>query len=264
MPNSERTSPNNASIADSAAAHDTAAHDTAAHSTAAHSGPKTMLIVLAGELHAKGDNTEKISHLIKSCDYLIAADAGLKHCEYFGVWPDVLIGDFDSVDAYLYNEALKQGSKVLRFKADKDETDFELAIEVALRRSGRTEHQIEEPWHLCVLAAFGGRIDHTIANLTVLAKPELARLNPVAIDGDTECHLVRGQRPIDVAEGATFSLIPIGSDAHQVTVTGAKWPLRDATLSAYSAIGISNVALHTQLTVSVGSGCLAVVINSKT
>ena len=85
---------------------------------------------------------------------VIAADGGYRlAAEVFGV-PDLLVGDFDSIDA------LPVGVPIVRHPAEKDDTDLALAANEAIDR-GATD--------LYIYAALGGRLDHTVANLQLLA-----------------------------------------------------------------------------------------------
>ena len=77
-----------------------------------------------GELNNKGAAGE----LLLPDDLLIAADGGASHCRVLGVTPSILIGDLDSlteVDLAYWEQA---GTKVIRYKSRKDETDLELAL----------------------------------------------------------------------------------------------------------------------------------------
>ena len=58
----------------------------------------------------------------------IAADAGLLLCERLGVKPDVVLGDFDSMDA---SEAPPD---CIRVPVEKDDTDTMLALREGLKR----------------------------------------------------------------------------------------------------------------------------------
>ena len=87
-------------------------------------------------------------------DYLIACDSGLRWCQREGIVPDLLLGDFDS-----YAGELPDGVPVLRFPVRKDDTDTMLAVRWA------AENGFEE---ILLLCAFGGSLDHLLANLQTL------------------------------------------------------------------------------------------------
>ena len=75
----------------------------------------------------------RITEHPKGDDLLIAADSGYENAKALGVSPTVLLGDFDS----LGEEKLKKipnGIEILRVPAEKDRTDTQLAVDVALVR----------------------------------------------------------------------------------------------------------------------------------
>lgn len=88
-------------------------------------------------------------------DLQIAADAGLLLCERLGVKPDLVLGDFDSMDA---SEAPPD---CIRVPVEKDDTDTMLALREGLRRGCDTFYLYG--------ATGGARLDHTLANLQSLA-----------------------------------------------------------------------------------------------
>ena len=92
-------------------------------------------------------------------DLIIAADGGTRHALTVGVVPHMIIGDLDSLslDDRVHVEAA--GSRIISFSHRKDETDLELALRHA-RSEGATD--------IVILAALGGRLDQTVANLLLL------------------------------------------------------------------------------------------------
>lgn len=77
--------------------------------------------------------------LLRSYDYLIAADAGANHCRRLNLVPDVIIGDFDSIDSGVY-EFFKTKSELIEHPQKKDNTDFELALSLACERGATEVH----------------------------------------------------------------------------------------------------------------------------
>lgn len=88
-------------------------------------------------------------------DFLIAADAGYLTMERQGLTPDLVVGDFDSMPP-------PDHPHLVRHPVEKDDTDAALAVEEGLKRGFRR-------FVLC--GALGGpRLDHTLANLQLLAR----------------------------------------------------------------------------------------------
>ena len=190
---------------------------------------------------------------------VVAADGGLARAGILGLRPDVLVGDLDSLAPDLVAAAEAGGIPVRRARADKDESDAELALLEALAR-GATR--------ITVLGAFGGpRLDHALANLWLLAHPALASAAIVLIDAGSRVFLVGapgpGGDPVTRALpgpiGATITLLPFGGDVAGITTRGLAYPLRDEPLTFGPARGLSNVREAGDASVTVRSGRLLVV-----
>lgn len=210
------------------------------------------VVVSAGECPAAG--TAKRRSLLTAADLTIAADAGLVHCVDHGVWPDVLVGDLDSAPAGLVTQAVAHSTETVAHPVDKDHTDLELAVNEAIRR-GAAE--------LTVIGALGGRFDHELASVSMLANPVYAQTRIVIDDGVQRAHVVHAAISLSLAVGTTVSLVPVGGAVQGVHATGVKWPLQAATLQAHTTLGVSNVATEPTQQISVASGVLLVVTSGS-
>lgn len=183
-------------------------------------------------------------------DLVIAADGGANWCAAWGWQPDLVIGDMDSVDEATAGRLRREGVPFVEHPVEKDETDLELALSVAVER-GADE--------IVVAGALGGRIDHTLGNLALLALPLLASLPVRMVDGGQSIYLVRDRLVVTGAAGDTLSLVPFGGDARGVSVTGVHWPLAGADLPLGPSLGISNRLTGSQAEVTVRTGALLVI-----
>lgn len=211
---------------------------------------KRAVIVAAGEL----DLTDPawLNAVCASSDLVVAADGGLRHCRAAAVSVDVLIGDLDSVAPDMVEQAKLDGTEVKAFDQDKDATDLELALEYAYS---------EGVTAAVVAGAVGGRIDHTLAALNLLASSKYGLIEICVRDAAVLAHVVHpGRSPgFSFPPGSTVSILPIGGSAKGVTATGFKWPLNGDDLPVSSTIGVSNVAVSPRQTVSIDEGVLLVV-----
>ena len=207
-------------------------------------------------IFANGECTEpeKARDLLRLDDLVIAADGGTRHALAAGVTPDVVIGDLDSISPDERACVEAAGSQVIRFSPRKDETDLELAL-LHAARAGATE--------IVVLAALGGRLDQTVANLLLLALPELEGLDVCIVEGPQTAFLIRAggdATQIEGQPGDTLSLIPLAGDAVGVTAEGVEWPLHDETLRFGLARGVSNVLTAERARVGLRQGVLLCVV----
>lgn len=167
---------------------------------------------------------------LPGADLVIAADSGLHHALDMGVTPGLVIGDLDSADPDLVSSAERAGAEVIRYSADKDQTDLELALGTAVER-GADE--------LVVIGGLGGRLDHLLANCALLAADRWAPQRVRLIDATASLWVVRGERNLVLRPDAVVTLLAYGGSAN-VSTTGMRWDLREATLTAGSSWGVSN------------------------
>jgi thiamine pyrophosphokinase len=205
---------------------------------------------------ANGEFTDpqQARDLIRPDDLVIAADGGTRHALAIGVTPQVVIGDLDSISPGDLARLEGTGARVERHSPRKDETDLELALQYAARE-GATE--------IIILAALGGRLDQTIANILLLALPELEGIDVRVVGGAQEALLICDEALIAGQPGDTVSLIPLGGDAEGVTAEGLEWPLSKDTLRFGPARGVSNVLTGKQAYVRLQQGSLLCVITHR-
>jgi thiamine pyrophosphokinase len=192
---------------------------------------------------------------IRAAEYVIAADAGAALCRAAGRACDLCVGDFDSLDAETGRWLAASRIPLLRFPAEKDASDLDLAVDAA-RRSGAVALEI--------CAAFHGRIDHTIASFGTLlhaADLEARAVEPeftaYALDARTRPTLRLAEAP-----GTTISLFAADPDT-TLTVTGVKYPLHSAVLPRYSSLGLSNEAHDAVQLVEISKGRAWCVVGSS-
>jgi thiamine pyrophosphokinase len=190
--------------------------------------------------------------LLAGADLLVAADGGGNALHAAGLSPHVVVGDLDSLSAGAEALFRAAGAEVIRHPAEKDETDLELALLLAVERGADK---------IDILGALGGRWDQGLANVAMLALPELASLRVRLLDVGQEAYLVRDEAEIPGAIGDTVSLLPIGGAARGITTRGLYYPLRDAALAFERSRGVSNLITEPPAHVSLAEGLLLVVHN---
>jgi thiamine pyrophosphokinase len=189
--------------------------------------------------------------LLRPGDLIVAADGGTRHALAAGVTPDIVIGDLDSLSPETRARLEAAGTRIVRFSPRKDETDLELAL-LHTAQEGATE--------IVILAALGGRLDQTVANVLLLALPELKGLAVRIVEGAQEAFLIHNRAIIAGQPGDTVSLIPLGGDAVGVTAEGLEWPLCEDTLRFGPARGVSNVLTTERASVRVLRGSLLCIV----
>lgn len=205
-----------------------------------------IIILANGEL----PDIEKARSLVHNDDYIICADGGTRHAIAFDVRPNLIIGDMDSAVSGVVQQFKDDGVTVEFFPQDKNETDLELAID---RAAGLNPKQI------IVIAALGGRLDQTLANIALLSDTRLVSYDIRLDDGVEEIFFCRGQVQVHGRSGDIVSLLPWQGEVSEVQTRDLKWPLRKETLYPYKTRGISNEMTGDTASISIGSGLLLIV-----
>ncbi len=205
-----------------------------------------VVVVLNGQL----EDSLRLRELLDEADLIIAADGGGSQLAALGYTPSLVVGDMDSIDPKVLHQLEQSGARIERHPAEKDETDAELALAAAAKGA---------PDEIIVLGALGGRIDHALANLSLLTMPELAGTPTRIEDRRSSIRLVARSARIRGEPGAIISLIPWGGDAQGVRTRGLKYKLRGETLPFGPSRGVSNVLMDREAAVSLESGHLLLI-----
>jgi len=198
---------------------------------------------------ANGDlvNAAAVRSLLQPGDTLVAADGGYLHMKKLGLQPHLLIGDLDSLPAPEVESLRAAGVELEIFPREKDATDLELAL---VRMAGSGVHEIR------VVAALGGRLDQTLANLGLLELDELKGIDVRLDDGHEEILIIRSKSVVTGTPGDTLSLLSMEGCSKGITTQGLKFPLKGETLCPSRSRGISNVMLETEAVIEVRTGAL--------
>jgi thiamine pyrophosphokinase len=200
--------------------------------------PRRALVIANGETPKK----QRLQALVREANVVLCADGGANTALKFGILPQAIIGDLDSVHA----ETLVKFQKVPTYQDSNDETtDLEKAIAWAVNAKYD---------HITVVGAAGKRLDHTIGNLGVLAKfyPDaVIRL----VDDYGELTYIDHELVFDGRKGETISLIPL-SRCEGIVTDGLRYALNGETLELGVREGTSNVVTSTPVTIKVKKGNL--------
>ncbi|MBR5043938.1 MAG: thiamine diphosphokinase, partial [Clostridia bacterium] len=191
-----------------------------------------------------GEYDPACPHIPKTGDLVIAADSGLELTRRLGLTPDLIVGDFDSLGR------VPDGGNVVKLPVEKDVTDAAAAVKLG-RERGYSRFRF--------VGCTGGRPDHTFAAYQLLA--ELAGRSEEGLlfgDGFTVAAVKGGSLSFLALPCGTLSVFAVGGDASGVTISGAFYPLSDATLAPTFPLGVSNSFTGKPVTVEVKHGTLLV------
>ena len=181
---------------------------------------------------------------------VIAADKGVEHALALGLEVAVAVGDFDSASPEVLALAEAAGVRVERHAAEKDATDLELALDVA---------STMRPHRILVLADDGGRLDHLVSSLLLLASDRYGHVQIDAFVGEARVHVLRDERELEGEAGGLVTLLAVNGPAEGVATEGLVYPLRGETLEPGSSRGVSNVFASERARVTIERGVLLAV-----
>jgi thiamine pyrophosphokinase len=184
---------------------------------------------------------------------IIAADGGAGQALKLGLIPQIVIGDFDSLEAPELATLEKNGCQLINHPANKDETDLELALDHALAL-GTTE--------IVLYGLLGGRWDMSFANILLLTASRYAGIRFRIMTENAEIFILRrgGILAIEGQPGDTVSVIPLNGSVAGLTYEGLAWPLENAKLAFGSPRGVSNQMVGANAKIKLSSGVALVVV----
>ena len=183
----------------------------------------------------------------KGDDLVIAADSGWDNAILLGESPSVLLGDFDSIR----EKDLPKGPEIYRVPAEKDLTDTQLAVELALSRGAR---------ELVIIGGLSGRLDHTLSNLGILEQLYTLGVHAVMTDGQSRVRFLRdGSTLIPRGAFTYLSLLAADDVVKGVEIEGCKYPLKKAKLRRTHQFAVSNELTGNCALISVRRGGIFVI-----
>lgn len=201
--------------------------------------------IIAG---APSPDIEFIRSEIPQNAFVLCADRGYSYAKAAGVSPSVIIGDFDSCA-----DALPDTAETITLQREKLYTDTVHCIDNALQK-GYDE--------MVVLAATGGRLDHTVANLYALEYAGSRGGSVTLLSEREEIRLLTGgKHSFEGMDGLTFSLFPLGCGSVTLSIKGAHYPLDNYVYESRNPVGVSNIFEGERCEIEVHSGKLLMIIN---
>ena len=190
-------------------------------------------------------NYDRIIAHIKSDDFVIFCDSGLKHMEKLAAKPSLIVGDFDSHE----NPHLDIETIVL--PCEKDDTDTVFAVKEAVKR-GFTE--------FLLIGVVGARLDHTLGNIYLLEYLGSLGFTGKIVDDYSEMEYVTSSSALVEDSFAYFSTINISGVTRNISIENAKYPLHNAEIQSGYQYGISNEVLSGKTAkITVGEGSVLLI-----
>ncbi len=187
---------------------------------------------------------------LRSDDFVICADAGADRILTTGRIPDLLVGDFDSSKSC----GVFKNVETVKLPVMKDDTDTQHCAEIAVERGYK---------EILLLCATGGRLDHTLANLSVLYYLKNRSCKGRIADRFSDIMLLEsGENTLGNVKGKTISVMPFLSKKIVLSYEGMLYPLKNETVFAEYPYSISNVAEEDSVSITLHEGEALVIISN--
>lgn len=183
-------------------------------------------------------------------DYVIAVDGALELIDRLAIPIHCLVGDFDTVSLDILKKyKRKENLYVEQHIPEKDETDTELALRIAMEKNAAD---------ITIVGATGGRLDHFLGNLHILLQPLKRNIPCLLLDPWNRIRLVQECCVFseENAFGTYISFLPFTDEVQNVSLTGFKYPLDHACLKKGNTLGVSNERIASRAEVRLGKGIL--------
>ena len=196
-------------------------------------------------------NAEFIEKMIQQSDFVICADGGRDIIAKTSITPDLIIGDMDSSSDTKVFESIP--TKIL--PVIKDDTDTMYCVKTALSMGFE---------RFLLLGTIGGRMDHTLANLSVLLYLRNHNAEGAIISEYEEITLLdSGVNVISDVKGKTISVMPFACERIKLSYNGLFYPLKEAAVTAEYPYTISNKAVENEIEITVHEGKALLIINKE-
>lgn len=185
-------------------------------------------------------------------DIIICADGGAFNALKMGLVPDIVIGDMDSLEQSTKERLEKKsgGTRFIKASREKDESDTQLAIEYARDLA---------PKKIVITGALGGRMDHSFANIMLLALPGLKNINAVILTHDSEIFIIEESQTLNGEIGKLISLFSLSPYTYFYKTIGLKYGLENEKLFFSPARGLSNVFTAETARIDIKEGKLLII-----
>ena len=177
-------------------------------------------------------------------DIIICADKGIENAKKAGVVPNFCVGDFDSLPP--------EGSEIIKYPAEKDVTDTEIAIDVAAEK-GATE--------IIIAGGTGGRADHTFANFLLLARCCEKGISVKLFDGQNLCFVTDKSVTIKKDGFKYLSVFALFKPCENLTLKGTKYLLENYCLEPLSSLCVSNEILGDEAQIIFKNGKILIILS---
>ncbi len=189
-----------------------------------------------------GNSTSNILSIESNFDEIIAVDSGVEHLFKLSLDPNTLIGDLDSISENSLDKVKKNGVDIIAFNSNKDQTDFELALNYL----EGVENSI-----IYIIGGESGEIDHLLSIFLLIPSKSFFE-NIIWVYGDKKI-IFRKKLKLNVKKMSKFSIIPL-SDLSNLSIDVAEWNLENKNIQFWESTTLRKVAIKYEINFNCDTG----------
>lgn len=205
------------------------------------------IVIMSG---GRAPSKELLLREAQKADIIIGADRGCETLLKNNIIPDLVLGDFDSVDKEVLHKVEELKLNIVKFNPEKDFTDSELAFQKAIELGGK---------EICLLGFTGTRLDHTLANLGLLHKALSLDIKCEIIDDNNRMFLIDKPTILKGHKGQVVSFSYFNGIVEGFSIEGAKYPINNYALEGFSGRTVSNEFVYGEIKVDLKDGKVLVI-----
>jgi thiamine pyrophosphokinase len=207
------------------------------------------VVIVSG---GKPPSKELLTKEIRLNTFLIAADSGANCLYEYNILPNLLLGDFDSIDRKVLDYFKKNNCLIDIYPTEKDFTDTEIAVKKAISM---------KPSEIVLLGCTGSRVDHLLGNIGMLKICLENGVNAYIVDENNDIRLSNAITSLNGVVGQIFSVQAYGDEVIGLTIEGAKYPLNNYNLKIGESVTISNEFVSTVVKLKFKAGTLMIILS---
>ena len=194
----------------------------------------------------------KLKLVIEKNDFVICADGGTNHIMKVNKYPDLVIGDLDSINQETLNFIEKNKIPIQKFPTIKDDTDTGIALEYLIKKGFK---------EITLMGVTGTRQDHTMANIFLLDYINGKNIKGTIIDDNNIIYLVDDYLRLEYMNNSFVSVIPITEKGIEISLSGFFYNLNNIKIKFGSTYGISNKVIEEYGEIKIHNGKALVFIS---
>lgn len=204
-----------------------------------------ILIVLKGEIPPY----HQLRPMSEKADKVICADGAADTLAAYGIEPDVVIGDMDSLASRALTSSLSHQFIQLE---DQETTDGEKALNYCIEKGYKTVR---------LVGGFGKRIDHSLYNIELMKKFHAGLEDLSCYTAYERYFIIDGSTFLDEKPGTRVSISPVFGPVENLSLNGFEFNVRQVTLEFGVFSSLSNRISETPAVIEFDKGLLLIMIS---